>query len=444
MIVFLSSNNNVISKVTRTSVRSVTAAATFLTFDRHGTTRTYYHHSLSSSSKFLDQVEETIHNVFNKHDIIPSSITQQRINNNNNNNMDINSIIESIQPITEREAVGIAIHLNNRIYSLMKNNDCRRCWLQKAHCICDLTPSLENHNNNNYSNNNNNKSNNINNNSNNNTQRKDEDDDIIILPSSINRIFLLMHHKEIGMAVDTAKLLLGSFDISCRLVVGGLDEQYQESMIEFNNVLKQKERKCMVLFPSDDAMTFHDLHHNTMIGRHYQQHKDHHHIVAKDNTNNNTNKNNYTKNVNNYVDDKWDVIVIDGTWSQARKMYSRYIPKENGPYRVCLSQEAVNILNNSNRDEQSEDSNLNKRNNHSNRSNGRQLRRHPIKWREISTLEATRLLIRDIMLEEQSYDTATSHLPSNKLYCFDILSEYQFISDTAAKKQLGTPRLKQS
>lgn len=371
-------------------------------------------------SRFLDQIEETIHKVFQKHNIhvesttvssssstFSTTILNERISN-------VDSILESIHPISQREEVGVAIHLYNRIFSLRKNNDCRRCWLQKAHCICDLIPSfekLERHE--------------VERGSldRNDSNEEQERENRILLPTSIKRIFLVMHHKEICMAVDTAKLLLGSFDQSCRLVIAGLNGQVQSSMNELIDAVQQKERKCMVLFPADDALTFQELNEN--------------------------NKKRNTRSNVDFEDDKWDVIVIDGTWAQARKMYSRYIPRQEdgGPHRVCLSKEAVDILGSSTDDETITTTNDDSTGYINTSSSGRQLRRHPIKWREVSTLEATRLMIRDVMLEEVSKnkeDDGINLSSYTRQYCFDVLSQYQVISDNAARKQLGAPRLKRS
>merc|ERR1712038_1607514 len=148
-------------------------------------------------------------------------------------------MVESLPP-SQRESVGIAIHLYNRLYSLTKNNDCRRCWLQAAHCICPSTPPLENEDDHDCHN-----------------DGRDGDSGGAI--PYINRLFLLTHHKEIGMAVDTAKLILGCFPVSCRLVIGGLDGEFQRSMVELDDAMQQKDRKCMVLFPSDGALTYSEL-----------------------------------------------------------------------------------------------------------------------------------------------------------------------------------------
>jgi hypothetical protein len=134
---------------------------------------------------------------------------------------------------------------------------------------------------------------------------------------------------------------------------------------------------CLVLFPTDDAVTFETLEQT------YEQEKT----------------------------DGWDLVVVDGTWAQARKLHSRYLKEDTK--RVQLSRDAVQRLEFSAAGGNRE---------------GHQLRHHPIKWREVSTLEATRLFLGDMMLNsciERSWDT---------------LSLYQQIGDTAAQKQLGAPR----
>mmetsp|Transcript_15146 Transcript_15146/g.18448 ORF Transcript_15146/g.18448 Transcript_15146/m.18448 type:complete len:224 (-) Transcript_15146:692-1363(-) len=88
-------------------------------------------------SQFLDEVEDTIHEVFLKHNIKSSLLQKTEIATNNNSGtmnqrIDIDPIIHTLHP-SQRQAVGVAIHLHNRIFSLTKNNDCRRCWLQTAH-----------------------------------------------------------------------------------------------------------------------------------------------------------------------------------------------------------------------------------------------------------------------------------------------------------------------
>jgi len=111
------------------------------------------------------------------------------------------------------------------------------------------------------------------------------------------------------------------------------------------------------------------------------------------------------------LEDGWDVVVVDGTWTQARRLHSRYIME--GAIHVQLSDQAVEILSGSSNDE---------------KLPGHQIRRHPVKWREVSTLEATRLLLGDMM------STTVMDHP------WDTLATYQQNGDAAALRQLGPPR----
>lgn len=257
-------------------------------------------------------------------------------------------------PPKDREAIGVASKLRKRLDSFARNGDCRRCWLQKRHCICSSCRSLGG-------------------------------------IEKVNRLFLLTHHKEICMVVDTAKIILSSFPNTTRLVVNGMERTFQPSMGEmldsYNDALAGRS-KCLILFPTDDAKTF-DVIEKEPIGQ----------------------------DVNTVNSDyRWDLIVIDGTWSQARKMYAKYFPEESkeGLYRVQLSIDAVQRLDGDDKD-----------------AKGHQLRRHPTKWREISTMEATRLLLKDIHTDGE-FDESS-----------EAMSEFQDILNAAARKQLGPPREKE-
>lgn len=175
------------------------------------------------------------------------------------------------------------------------------------------------------------------------------------------------------MVVDTAKIILASFPISCRLVVAGIGPEHQSSMKEMLNAIETND-SCMVLFPSEDAKTFSEMMNpESFEGK--------------------------RKSI--------DLIVIDGTWEQARRLFKRYLADGlRQPQCICLSEEALTTLSRNEMDD------------------GRQLRRHPIKWREVSTLTATRLLLHDM----------------NPLGPWDTLGEYQSLADGAARRQLGTIR----
>jgi len=323
----------------------------------------------SGPSSVLDQVETTLSHVFSN-GITPDT-----------NVLDL--------PPDQREAVGVAINIRQRLDALDRSGDCRTCWLQKKHCVCSQCPPCE----------------------------VDVSTEQSTLPR-INRLFLLTHHKEVGLVVDTAKLLLSSLPTVSKLVVGGIGEEYQASMGELLdavncNVDSDKRNsgttKCLVLFPSEDARTFDEIEKSSSET----------HIYGHD--------------------DKYDVVVVDGTWQQARKLYNRYIPSEEdgGPLRVRLSEKAVAILNGDNigtatsmEDSSDTSSNIKQR------IPGHQLRRHPVKWREVSTLEATRLLFRDMMGDYSS--------PSSNAKPWDALALYQEIADDAAQRQLGPPRISES
>ena len=331
--------------ICRQALRPATCPS-FISAVTSASTRTFASRGSSSDCNgVLDEVEVTLSKVFS------GGITPQT------------NVVTL--PAGQREAAGVAINIRKRLDALARNNDCPRCWLQRKHCVCDQCPPCDN------------------------------------IPK-VNRLFLLTHHKEVGLVVDTAKLLLSSFPETSRLVVAGIGREYQVSMGELLDAMSgENARNCIVLFPSDDARTFHEIESGTNVE------KDKFKSTAIDN---------------------WDVVVIDGTWQQARKLYNRYIPSEQdgGPWRVQLSREAVAILNGDNEP-----------NDGPGKIPGHQLRRHPIRWREVSTLEATRLLLRDMM----GNDDPPSEISISDIKPWDSLAVYQRIADEAAQRQLGPPRL---
>jgi hypothetical protein len=140
-----------------------------------------------------------------------------------------------------------------------------------------------------------------------------------------------MHHKEVCLAVDTAKLILAAFppsqhpDLSpmkngnaageglvgqgkvgeAWLVVGGMGREHQPSM---EMLMSSAERnRLLVLFPSDDSVTFEELSGARATGSKAPGSQ-----VSMD-------ADSCVSTSTGGVGD-WDVVVIDGTWAQARKL----------------------------------------------------------------------------------------------------------------------------
>ena len=64
----------------------------------------------------------------------------------------------------------------------------------------------------------------------------------------------------------------------------------------------------------------------------------------------------------------------------------------------------------------------------------RQLRKHPIQWREISTLEALRLLLRDILTQD---DAASATVDEGQAPVWETLTIYHDTANAAARLQRG-------
>jgi DTW domain-containing protein YfiP len=118
---------------------------------------------------------------------------------------------------------------------------------------------------------------------------------------------------------------------------------------------------------------------------------------------------------------QYDLVVLDGTWAQARRLQSRYIPshENGGPRRVELSRQAVATL------EQADD------------RSGHQLRRHSVAWRRVGTFEATRLFLRDLQDEMTKNDSSSA---DPELHDWKQIESYQEIANQAARRELGPPR----
>lgn len=187
------------------------------------------------------------------------------------------------------------------------------------------------------------------------------------------------HHKEIGLAVDTAKLILAAFPATARLVVGGIGPEFQPAMAEMLDAVSRAAAdgaggRCLVLFPTEDARTFDEIKGDVAGSANESRGDGTSDAEAGTAASANAVESDAAKG--------WDVVVVDGTWSQARKMHAKYFPQRSAGslYRVQLSEEAVRAL----------DRGADGRPDESSRSEntvtkGHQLRRHPIKVRS-STL----------------------------------------------------------
>jgi DTW domain-containing protein YfiP len=360
-------------------------------------------HEKNDARSFLGEIETTVSNVLSHYAIDDSGA------------VDMQDLPESA-----REAVGVAKHLDQRLANAQRNNDCRTCWLQRAHCICqDCPPAVVNRA----------------------VDKVDIDAAVTnntpntnIKPNNnrvarLQRLFLVYHHKEICLAVDTAKLLASTLysaeldSSQVRVVVGGIPAEFQESMKELEEAVQQKQAgggtSCLVLFPDDTARTWRDFQVEQ------QQQQQQQHIRNNDDDSDRNNINSETDTAD------YDVIVLDGTWEQARKLYRRYVPEEEsgGPYRIQLELEALEKIvgvsgasvSNSGEDDGNADANA------SGTGTGRQLRRHPVLWREIGTTAATGSLLQD-MDPDGPWET--------------ILAQYQQRADAGARAQLGAPRMR--
>jgi DTW domain-containing protein YfiP len=413
---------------------------------------------------FLNQVETTVSNVLN----------QTYNNNTSNSNNDVVSFDISVEDVdninimdlpegTQREAFGIARHLHRRLSSLRRNNDCPRCWMQRAHCICShckpvvvsssTTPiSIDDRD---HNNNNNNNNNNINNQITNGVGGEGFLSGRSSTTSTLRRIFLIMHHKEVGLKVDTAKLILASYPFQCELVIGGIGPEYQKSMKGLLKSIDDPTITSLVLFPDESANTLNEIIMMNDVNNNISENNNN--IKSSSSGGGNQilcdNEENHNNNNNN---DFYDLIVLDGTWAQARKFHSRYFPssieddENNNDYNdnddnytlhhprrkkklrhVKLSEVSVQLLQDG-----------------STQTGEHQLRRHEIPWRQVGTFEAFRLFLRDWSREFPNNnnftninDTDDDH-DDNNMESWEKIGSYQRIANDAARKELPPSRKK--
>lgn len=297
---------------------------------------------------FLRQVEATVANVLGSQ--------QQQQRGGNVRDLDISNL-----PTEEREAVGIAKALNKRLRLLRKNNDCPRCWLPRHRCICQHCGPAD-------------------------------PNDSSNLLRNLKTIYVVFHHKEIGMKIDTAKLILAAFPFRCELVVGGIGPNHQASMQKLMDTIYDTNRTTLLLYPDDSAKTLKEV-----VGESSKR--------DKANTN-------YTE---------YDLIVLDGTWAQARKFHSRYFPAKSlrSLQRIKLSEASVKDL---------QDGSI---------QWGHQLRKHEISWRQVGTFEAFRLFLKDWFQEFPLHHTKLEE--GNGLEPWEQIEPYQNIANKAALGELPLP-----
>jgi DTW domain-containing protein YfiP len=304
-----------------------------------------------TDDRFLQQIQATIDIVIQHYDqtynidIVQKDDTTMKL------------MFDSKVPPSEREVINIVRYLDDRIQRMKQQNICRRCWYPKPkYCICATLQPM-------------------------------------ILPKYIQQIYILAHYKEIGLMIDTMKLLLCAYPNKCQLVVGGISEQYQTSMRNMSTLIQEKENhnihnntKTLVLFPSTDAITF---------PTYYEQQRRQQH----------GNIDGYNNNSDNNTDHPpmYNIIVIDATWEQARRLYHRHIMQSQTSSSPASNQSLVHI-------QLSETSlqSLHQRRGLDGEPQpdgtiqkimmGQQLRPHPLSVREIATAHAVQLLLRDMTI----------------------------------------------
>jgi hypothetical protein len=178
--------------------------------------------------------------------------------------------------------------------------------------------------------------------------------------------------------------------------VAGIGAEHQPSMQEMDEAIHQSnnDRTCFLLFPDENARTLEEI---ALEMQKLPQQK-----VE--------------------CEQKYDLIVLDGTWSQARKFVSKYfLDKSSGEFvpnvqSVKLSDKAVDILGREGSTQA-----------------GHQLRRHCTSWRQIGTFEATRLFLQD-------WSQVWTEGEKDAIPIWKQIESYQRIANEAATKEIGPPR----
>lgn len=337
---------------------------------------------------FLRQVEQTVTKILSLYDDKDDHVDRV---------VGVEDCLDLLLPPRQedREAVAVARHLDRRVEALRRNHDCPRCWMQHKNCICSQCPPVD-------------KEYVLNDSTHNHTSTK-----------KLNRIFVVMHHKEIGLKVDTAKLILAAFPTTCRLVVSGMGPDHQASMEEMMASLNDPTVTSLILYPDDSARTLEEIVQRETNGKEglYSNNKDGDHQESQATTRDTTTY--------------YDLVVLDGTWAQARKMHARYFgvnsassTSHSSVLNVQLSSHAVHQLAQGSIER------------------GHQLRRHSIAWRQVGTFEATLLFLEDwervVCGHEKQNPEGVTEATRSRVR--DAIGSYQKIANEAARWEMGSPQ----
>jgi DTW domain-containing protein YfiP len=249
-----------------------------------------------------------------------------------------------------------------------------------------------------------------------------------------------MHYREILMAIDTAKLIMASLPQSTRLVVSGIPAKYQASMAELEeakaraNETPKGHANFLILFPDDAARTIDEIvteqrcrpERRPSIGAADQNEKQAFTMICDDSDDTN----------------KYDVVVIDGTWQQARRIKLRYFPPPSASKNptvplqtVKLGPAALALMQQVTHPQLPSPSSVGPSRVMMN--DGHQLRKHPVTWKRIATFEAVRLFLADFLQGPCNPDRIDGDIVQDHIPPWVQIADYLRIANEAALKRKG-------
>eukprot|EP00761_Pharyngomonas_kirbyi_P011631 gb/GECH01011657.1/.p1 GENE.gb/GECH01011657.1/~~gb/GECH01011657.1/.p1 ORF type:complete len:309 (+),score=45.03 gb/GECH01011657.1/:1-927(+) len=166
---------------------------------------------------------------------------------------------EKIMLATERR-IGFWLDFAN------KNNSCLQCWIKRDACLCDSLP--------------------------------------LFYPK--HRVLVYMHYKEFFRSSNSGKLLLNCLKNS-ELFISGLESH--ENRLQ--NIVDKEGDRTFILYPSADAISLEDFI------------KQHERNLEQHNNDTDDNDNHWCETTTNSTIPSFNIIVLDGTWSQARSLQRR-------------------------------------------------------------------------------------------------------------------------